>query len=212
MGAAAAANATDVYDRKGSLKDEPAYVSPTTWAGFYAGIHAGASFGDELELKVDGVGTIATDDVDSAFLGGVHVGYNWQTSPNWVFGVEAAISVLDDEIDDTDITDYLASIRGRLGYAFGNSLLYGTGGVAFLGYSDDFGGDNLDNAVGFVVGGGFEHKLSSNLSVGVESLYYSFSSDADVLGVFPGELDRDFWTVQARLNYHFNRGYDEPLK
>ena len=205
IGAAAAANAADVYDRKGSFKDAPdAYMPAITWAGFYAGIHAGSNFGDELELKD---GDPETFDNDSAFLAGVHVGYNWQKSPSWVFGVEAAYSLLNDEIDGYDITDYLASVRGRIGYATGSSLLYGTGGVAFLGYSDDVGADD-DLAVGFVVGGGLEHKLSSNLSVGVESLYYNFSSDADS----ETELNRDFWTVQARLSYHLNRGHDEALK
>ena len=210
VGAAAAANAADVYDRKGSFKDAPdAYLPAITWAGFYVGVHAGSNFGDELEFHNSN--NSLTFDNDSAFLAGVHVGYNWQKSPNWVFGVEAAYSLLNDEIDGFDITDYLASVRGRIGYATGSSLLYGTGGVAFLGYSDDVEVDD-DLAVGFVIGGGFEHKLSSNLSVGVESLYYNFSSEA---GSFSSdaELDRDFWTVQARLNYHFNSGgNDESLK
>ena len=170
IGAAAAANAADVYDRKGSFKDEPAYVSPTTWAGFYAGIHAGSSFGDELTLTYDGFAPDDKYDVDSAFLAGVHVGYNWQKSANWVFGVEAALSVLNDELQEIELTDYLASIRGRVGYAMGNSLLYGTAGVAFLGHSDDYVDvvDADDVAVGFVVGGGLEHKLTSNLSLALQ--------------------------------------------
>ncbi len=118
-----------------------------------------------------------------------------------------------------DLTDYLASLRGRIGYAFDKALVYATGGVAFLGYSDDIA-DGLDDdvAVGYVVGGGVEYKLTNNLSVGVEGLYYNFSSDfnsaveAEEFEGFSAELDRDFWTVQARLNYHFTPAYSEPLK
>ena len=208
VAAAAAANAADVYDRKGSFKDEPAYVSPTTWAGFYAGIHAGSTFDDTLTLT-DGDSSISGE-ADSAFVGGIHVGYNWQKSTNWVFGLEAAVSLLDDGEEDFEVTDYLASVRGRLGYATGNSLFYGTGGVAFLGYSDDVAGLlDEDTAVGFVVGGGFEHKLTDNISFGVEGLYYDFSSETILPGV---DLERDLWTIQARLSYHLNRGNDEALK
>lgn len=205
IGAAGAANAADLGRGGGSYKDGPGeYMPPITWAGFYAGIHAGTTFDDTFELSSGNFSI--SGEADSAFIGGIHVGYNWQKSANWVFGIEAAVDLLDDE----DVTDYLGSIRGRLGYAMGNSLFYGTAGVAFLGYSDEVSGIlDDDTAVGFVVGGGLEHKLSNNLSIGVESLYYSFSSDTVAPSV---ELDRDFWTVQARLSYHFNRGYDEPLK
>jgi len=147
-------------------------------------------------------------------MAGIHIGYNWQTPSNWVYGIEADLGIVNDEIEDEDVTDYLATIRGRLGYAFGNSLIYGTAGVAFVGYGDDLqdaGSD--DTAVGFVVGGGVEHKLSNNFSLGVEGLYYNVSSDGE--NIFDGnfDIDRDFWAVRARATYHFSADrYDAPLK
>ncbi len=58
--------------------------------------------------------------------GGLHVGYNWQKPGGWVFGIEGDVSFADD-------IDYLATIRGRLGYAMDSTLIYATGGAAFIG-------------------------------------------------------------------------------
>jgi outer membrane immunogenic protein len=216
-GIASAANAADVYPSSGSFKDEPvAYVSPMSWAGFYAGIHAGYRFDDELKFTTDG--NSASLDIASGFVGGIQVGYNWQRSPNWVFGIEGSLSILNDELDDggLQVSDYLATIRGRVGYAVGNSLFYGTAGVALVSWADDIKEILTDNTtVGFVAGLGYERKVASNLSFGVEGLYYNFSTKAavdDPEDPFTLDVDRDFWTVQARLNYHFSSERDAPLK
>ncbi|MDP9136996.1 MAG: outer membrane beta-barrel protein [Pseudomonadota bacterium] len=82
-------------------------------------------------------------------MGGGQIGWNFQ-SGSMVFGVEADISFVDlDESrieaqeltdlspggDTTDVSfesDFLATVRGRIGWASDNVLLYATGGVAFL--------------------------------------------------------------------------------
>jgi outer membrane immunogenic protein len=90
--------------------------------------------------------------------------------------------------------NWLASVRGRLGYASNNWLLYATGGFAFA--DMDFnagvnctgvpaslcagGTQNIragfsDTRVGGVVGGGVEFKPLSNWIIGVEYLYYRFN-------------------------------------
>ena len=226
--AAGAANATDVYS-KGSFKDAQFGYAPITWTGFYLGGHAGVSLTDELAFsyKEYGVNVLDGFSLDNAFVGGVQIGYNRQTASNWVYGVEADMSFLDDDLDgEVNLTEFLASIRGRLGIASGNSLLYLTGGVAFLGYSDEFTkvfSDEYtkidDTAIGFVVGGGIEHKLRSNFSVGIEGLYYNFSSEINDTGhcytdcsFQSADLDRDFWVIRARASYHFTSAYDLPLK
>lgn len=229
--AAQVANASDVYD-KGSLKDAPFEYAPITWTGFYLGGHAGVSLTDELAFshKDYGVDVLDGFNLDNAFVGGVQIGYNRQTPSNWVYGIEADLSFIDDGLDGDkiDLTDFLASIRGRLGIASGNSLLYLTAGVAFLGYADEFTkvfSDEYtkidDTAVGFVVGGGIEHKLRNNFSVGLEGLYYNFSSDVkdtakehcyEGCSFQNADLDRDFWVIRARASYHFTSSYDIPLK
>ena len=164
--------------------------------------------------------TFSNDDDDVTFIGGLHLGYNWQSGAR-VFGVEADASF-------GDGVEYLASLRARLGYARDNLLLYVTAGVAFAGFDDStvvssygksykFGGDS---EVGFVVGAGGEYKLSSNWSVGLEGLYYGFGDgdDSKEWEKFCKEYklvhedDNDLFVVRARLSYHFQDAYDEPLK
>jgi opacity protein-like surface antigen len=225
-GAVSAANAADIYG-KGSLKDGPAeYMPAITWTGFYFGGHVGAAFFDEkgkgkkhcrheedggepaVYLAKNGrcedgdqehrsEGHDDGDFDDTSWLGGVHFGYNWQRSNGVVLGLEGDVSFLDD-------IDYLASVRARLGYAAGSTLLYATGGVAFLGLDDAFGDD--DTGTGWVAGLGVEHKLRDSWSVGLEGLYYAF----DDIDSFDDDLE--FWTVRARLTYHFTDSRSDPLK
>jgi outer membrane immunogenic protein len=206
------AQAADVYSR-GSIKDTGPvdYAPAITWTGFYVGVHAGASFDDTLSAS--NCDRCEDIDLDGSFVAGVHVGYNWQTARNLVLGIEANLTTgpFEDEDDDGDegeTTDYLASVRGRLGYALGNSLVYGTGGVAFLGWSDDVNVQD-DSTVGWVAGAGFEHKFRDNLSFGLEGLYYAFDDNELNSGV---EFERDLWTIQARLTYHFGNRHSDPLK
>lgn len=188
-----AAHAADIYRDGGSLKDAAPvdYAPPITWTGFYIGANLGAAWDD-------------TDDVeivdDATLIGGGHLGYNWQGARNIVLGVEGDIDFLDD-------VEYLATIRGRLGYAFGPTLLYATGGVAFIGFDDD-GLFTDDSDTGWVAGAGLEHKIRNNLSFGVEGLYYAFENDDDE---FLFEDDANFWVARARLTYHFG-GYGDILK
>jgi outer membrane immunogenic protein len=208
---AGAANAADVYQR-GSIKDAPeVYMPPITWTGFYVGAHLGGAFGGEFEIS-NGDQSAAID-FDNAFTGGAHIGYNWQASQHWVVGIEGSISALslsfEEDDEDTELTDYVASIRGRAGVAFDQNLVYGTAGVAFLGAAEDDGEFEDDTTTGFVIGAGWERKFTDSISFGVEGLYYNFEEDVSGTSL---EAEADFWTVTARLNYHFNRGYDDPLK
>jgi outer membrane immunogenic protein len=211
LGAVIAAHAADIYGNGASVKDTPTYMPVITWSGLYMGVHAGSTFGGDLKVT----GTDKDFDVDQSFVGGAQIGYDWQTNGPWMIGVEADYSFIDDKVSDEaggkgSFSDYIASVRGRLGYALDRTLLYATGGIAFLGLDDDVSGQVKDDtAVGYAVGAGVDHKLNDKLSLGLETLYYNFD---DNLKDQPGEAERDFWTVRARLNYHLDRGTDEPLK
>jgi outer membrane immunogenic protein len=200
------ANAADVYERGGSYKDTPVSYAAITWSGFYAGINLGAAFDDDDDdddFKDVEVSRRDDDDDDATFLAGVHVGYNWQKASNLVLGVEGDVSFGDD-------IDYLASLRGRLGWAAGPTLFYATGGVAFIGLDDNGSDDDEDSETGWVAGLGVEHKLRDNVSIGLEGLYYAFDEDNNGSG---NDDENDFWTVRARLTYHFGGArYDEALK
>src|ERR1019366_10544314 len=74
-------------------------------------------------------------------------GFNYEFPPHWVAGLEADVDAADITGSNTNCsflagalrscshadskTDALGTIRGRLGYAFDNVLLYGTGGFAW---------------------------------------------------------------------------------
>ena len=210
------AQAADIYSPAPSLKDAPqAYIPAIGWTGFYIGINGGGIFSDQFDFKVDGIKTSA--DVDNTWLLGAHLGYNWQTGGNVVFGVEGDWDFVggDRDVKIGGLTasqddNWLATIRGRLGYAMGPALLYATGGVAFLN-SDDMAPFD-DTVTGWVVGGGVDYKIRPNMSFGVEGLYYAFDDDAND-GIDRLSYDRDFWAVRARLSYHFGGDrYGEPLK
>ena len=91
---------------------------------------------------------------------------------------------------------WLATIRGRLGFAWDRLLLYGTGGVAFtdvrytqtVSASAFITGATVVNVVtetksGVTVGGGAEYALWNNLTLRAEYLYAQFTgvSGASVL-------------------------------
>ena len=83
------------------------------------------------------------------------------------------------------LTD-LWAVRARGGYAFGDSLIYATGGYAVGNMKHSFRTTNTVNAFplrgggdakGYQLGVGFEHKLTDNISVGAEFLRTSLDDD-----------------------------------
>lgn len=86
--------------------------------------------------------------------------------------------------------DWFASLRGRVGYSFGRSLIYLTGGPAFLRetqnrtqYRSDQEGDNVRvafretskaNRFGWALGGGVERAIGEHWSFRAEYLYADF--------------------------------------
>ena len=109
------------------------------WTGFYLGGHTGygtGSFGPSTHaLPLQGV--FLPHSV-TGLIGGYQAGYNRQLSNKVVLGVEADVSFG----SPTDIPrlvpapfnttiDYVATVRGRLGYAMGTWMPYVTGGVAW---------------------------------------------------------------------------------
>lgn len=191
LAAAADAQAADIYRPEPvSIKDTPPpidYRPAIGWTGFYIGGNIGATWPqDDLQIVED----------EAQFVGGGHLGFNWQTPSNFVIGVEGDVNFADE-------FDYLASARGRLGLAFGRTMLYGTGGVAFAGFSNDA----LDEETGWVAGGGVETKVQDNLSLGLEALYYDFDDASSAVG----DDSVDALTVRGRMTLHTN-SVQQPLK
>jgi opacity protein-like surface antigen len=150
VGATPPAFAQDRWDR---------YAYPPLWQGLYLGVHAG--YGEMGPL--DGA------------LGGGHIGYNWQRG-HIVYGWEGDVSIADISWEFLDITaevDWLASLRGRIGYLFHpDYLAYLSAGLAYahVEVAHDFLGSVDDGGTGFVFGIGLEARLSEASTLRVEYL------------------------------------------
>ena len=173
----------------------PVEIPLFTWTGGYVGIQGGYGWAN---LGVDG-SPFAIDDLNGGVFGG-YAGYNWQ-SDAWVFGAEADINGIWNDQNfagpfptSVDIgTDWLASIRGRVGYAVDRTLIFATAGVGWTEATSDinFGGgatlSGSDTFVGWTLGGGVEYAFTDNWVGRVEYRYYDFG-DKDLDGPTVGSL------------------------
>ena len=208
MTTALVANAADLP--RGPYK-APAYVAPAyaNWTGFYLGLNAGYGFG---KSNWDAP---AVSPSPKGFLGGLTAGYNFQTG-TWVWGLEADAdySAMKGSADCTGGScetknPWLATVRGRLGYAgWNNWLPYLTGGAA-IGNVKATGpaGNASKTEIGWTVGAGVEYAMWSNWSVKLEYLYVDlgkFDCGSACSGV-AGTDNVSFKAnvVRAGLNYRF---------
>jgi len=184
-------------------------------------------------------------------FGGGQFGYNWQTGGNFVLGVEVDVGGLQGDNERTFVgttyndaqvpgIDHIAvvnvksqggiygDVTGRLGYAWGNTLIYAKGGFAWLATdlkvraaitsdvdtpaltSTAYFNRSFDNTLtGWTAGGGFEYLLNPNWSLKVEYLHFDFSLDNNNWNwdgnnnwkVFKNDVTAD--TVKLGFNYRF---------
>lgn len=234
-------------------------VPSFTWTGFYIGATAGYMFGDrDIKTSGNTPGTALNVqnrlrppslgiDGKGLIVGGT-IGYNYQfDNAPVVIGLEADLSYTD--IDEkasynraplapaTGVINsrynqelkYLGTVRGRLGYAFGQFLVFGTGGLAYgevktserffnnrtpagAGGALGFSGSSSDTKFGYTVGGGVEYAVSDNISVKGEYLYYdlgdtksrvSSTPAAPAPGSYTAKYQNDGHIVRAGINYKF---------
>ncbi len=165
-----------------------------SWAGPYLGGTLGYEWGD-----VSGTGA-----KPSGITGGVTGGYNWQ-SGNIVFGLEGDIqgTGADDRFANYKFSNpWFGTVRGRVGYAINNVLVYGTGGLAFGSLETELNGlSQSKTSAGYTVGVGAEVGIYQNWTAKIEYLYVDLSkNDYALTGVSNG---LDFSTVRVGVNYHF---------
>ena len=159
---------------------------------------------------------------DEGFVGGGQIGYNYQLTPGAgvVIGIEADAQYVDFGRDRNRFSvapgstpflagtqifnpnglsglDFFGTVRGRLGYAFDRTLVYGTGGFAYgSGGGREFGtGVSSDDfQTGWAAGGGIEYALptdsflnffkSSAVTLKVEGLYVNLDRGNRLNGAF----------------------------
>ena len=209
----------------------PPLFASNPWEGFYFGGHVGYAFGTSSYLSnppgLPATGQVGLYGMDGQFgplFGGLQAGYNHIAPSGLMVGFEADFSFPDrmhsnlpiafsgpgpSEVEDN--IEIFGALRGRIGYAFGDWLLYGSGGFAYdrdlATSTDSFG--NVDSVYfwrpGWTAGGGAEVRLTPNWSAKLE---YSFMDFARAGIYFPiaGEhynSNLTLQTVQLGLNYRF---------
>ena len=207
IGLSSAANAADIYHRGGSLKDEPGPAIFPTWAGLYVGGSVGYGWGDvsndftfcDLDCK-------DSDNMNGVVYGG-RVGYNFQRG-DIVFGAEASFNGtnMDGTTFDGDVKDKLdwyGTAVGRLGYAYGDMLFYGFGGVAWGNVKTTVLGDDDDAThVGWTAGAGVERAITDRFSVRLEYSHVDLGSETVFKNSdFEDKVDASFNAVTVGVNY-----------
>ena len=181
-----------------------------TWTGFYVGANVGYGWAD---VGVEGF----SSDLDG-IIGGGQIGYNYQMG-QWVLGVEGDFQGSAESRSDTGTVlgiaftldqqiQWFATLRGRIGYAFGPWMIYATGGAAWQNYElsvSALGTTVSDDAtkLGWTIGGGAEWMFAPQWSLKGEYLYMDTGdTDVTLFGVtFTGRAQNHIGRVG--VNYHF---------
>lgn len=165
------------------------------WNGFYAGGSINYFAGNIRAQVADPVLNTARGSFDAPG-GGLHVGYNYLAASRFLLGIEADImfpaALQSDNVllgvptptsGVTERLNFISTARVRAGYAFQNTLIYGTGGFAWA--ASDFtrtdiatgDEDTIRKArTGWVVGAGIEHAFQPNWTMRLEYLYSHLNS------------------------------------
>lgn len=195
------------------------------WAGIYIGINGGYAFGNSTWTQ--GTATSGSFNTNGGLVGGT-LGANFQTG-EWVFGIEADADWAD--ISGSSVvgcgtvtftglsatttcetkSDWLGTVRGRVGYAFDRVLVYGTAGGAFGNVeAGPTGATTFDSNTefGWTAGAGVEVGITPYLTAKVEYLFVDLengsctaacaSPTTAISTSFEASL------VRAGLNFKFN--------
>jgi outer membrane immunogenic protein len=161
-----------------------------TWTGFYVGGHLGYLW---AHTNIEESEVILASGHTNGVVGGVLGGANWQTGP-LVLGGEADIGWSNahgsklgqfDELFEYSIR-WTSHVRGRIGYAFGGTLVYIAGGLAIA--HDTVRMVELEQQMvcggtftGGSIGGGVEQAFTRQISGRLEYLYDDFGHKTYVM-------------------------------
>jgi outer membrane immunogenic protein len=207
-----AAEAADMPVKAPYYKGAPrSVVAYYNWTGFYAGIVGGYGFGSS-----DWSSPAVSPDPKGWLIGGT-LGYNWQAG-SWVYGLEGDYNY--SQIKGSSAcgvgtcetkSDWFATIRGRIGYAFDRWLPYITAGGAYGNItatnSNPGRGSASAEEFGWTAGAGLEYAFLGNWTAKIEYLYLDldkFSCGTACSAVVPNEVSYQANIVRAGLNYKFS--------
>lgn len=210
------------------------YAYPVySWTGFYLGAHAGYAEADFSGRYDVGGGVnpalVNFSDLDvEGFAYGGQIGYDYEVGAFVVgaeidasyFGEDDTVSapVLEVQSGTAEVNAF-GSARLKLGLALDQFMPFVTAGVGLVDYEFEIndvtnnpGAQSFDEtAVAAVIGGGLEYKVTQNIGLRVEGLYYIVDDqmqidpaqlpDSDAADVDP-EME-DLFTIRGAVNYRF---------
>jgi outer membrane immunogenic protein len=223
IGLTGAANASDMAVKAPAAAVTPAHNWSGWYAGLNAGGNWGTSQTSTvvsngttgvffIPVAVNAINALGApaDFNASGFTGGVHGGYNYRLD-KWLLGVEADFEYFRNAGSNTVAglvggapatiassvsTDWLFTLRPRVGIISNNWLIYGTGGLAVTelhanwNFLQTAGGLVTESAAvstitpGWTVGGGVETALPGKFTLGIEYLYVNFPGVSTNNGAF----------------------------
>ena len=231
----ASAGAADAADLTFKAPQAPV---PYDWSGFYAGGHLGYAWGTSnwttapnLAGSLDLYQPFDLFTNTGSYFAGLQAGYNYVLPNRFVVGAEAdasfpgwpnfggtsigGTSMFPSPIGPESYSETVLSsgtVRGRIGYAPGNWLLYVTGGFAWT--YDQLTLTQLATGtpdspflwrLGWAAGAGVEVPVAPHWTASIQYLYTDYGH-SNVLFANTGQrFDSDFLVQELRagLNYHF---------
>jgi outer membrane immunogenic protein len=197
-----------------------------SWTGFYVGLNAGGAFGTSTWTTPSGpvssfstIGALAGAQIGGnyqigQFVIGAEGDFDWQNlrgaSASGICGIAAVGGC-------AVASNWIATLRGRAGYAADRALFYVTGGGAFTNVKPStaalpYGGGT---EAGWTAGGGIEYAMTDNWTAKVEYLYASFQNATcnasacaaplavPAMAIAPATVSFHENIVRAGVNYKF---------
>jgi outer membrane immunogenic protein len=201
------------------------------WTGCYIGGHIGGLWVNRefVNRTLDGPFFDRADHDVSGWLGGVQGGCDYQFAGGWVIGIQgdfagtdadgSHVSLLFPDFTFHSKVKSLASVTGRIGYAWDRFLGYVKGGGAWE--RDEFSFTNgvvvgtvSNTRSGWTIGIGAEYAFANYLTGFIEYNFYDFGSrDLSFVGTTPFVfgIDETKSVVKAGLNFRFG-GWGGPAR
>jgi outer membrane immunogenic protein len=205
----AAAQAADIPIKAPYYKGAPrSVVAYYNWTGFYAGINGGYGFGTSNWSALGGTGIKPK----GGLVGGT-VGYNWQAGAivyglegdfDWS-GVKGNVACAAGACETANT--WLATFRGRVGYAFDRWLPYITGGGAYGNVKASTtvpAFSTSKDQLGWTAGAGVEYAFLGNWTAKLEYLYVDLGSSDFGTAPVVNTVSFKENIVRAGLNYKFS--------
>ncbi|MGB3408359.1 MAG: outer membrane beta-barrel protein [Jannaschia sp.] len=174
------------------------YGGPTgNWSGSY--VSGSLGFGRTASSSSAAGPTVSVSDISTGFS--VAAGHQVQ-SGSIVYGGEIAIFDVTGDLGPVGANlgvDFGLRAAARVGYDLGESMVYGTVGLARA----DFNGagiDEHDNAL--TVGAGIDLKVTDRINLGAEYMHYRFGEVSGAAGA-GAPADVNLGTLGLKVTYGF---------